>query len=164
MNTTTESLPSVNPCDPACSDHTGLAILYVDPDPVGRRYFRQLFKERFHVLDAADPCSALAVLKRQGAQIGIVILDEALLEERNGLLKNSLAAHPGIIHVVSVGFARLTSDLGAYYEAGQLRHIVKPWDVADVEIKLRRALEFQLLRQRRDACAQPSLMVADAVG
>ncbi|HEX5790392.1 MAG TPA: hypothetical protein VFY13_04525 [Luteolibacter sp.] len=154
----------MNPCEPVRFDHASLAILYVDPDPVGRRYFRQLFKERFHVLDAADPCSALAVLRRQGPQIGVVILDEALLEERNGLLKTSLAAHPGIIHVVSVGFARLTSDLGAYYEADQLRHIIKPWDVAHVEIKLRRALEFQLLRQRRDACARPALMVADGVG
>jgi two-component system NtrC family response regulator len=134
-------------------------ILVVDDDEDLRTQMRWALSDEYEVAVAANRSEALALLK--AVQPGVVTLDLGLPPDERGitegfaLLGDLQAADPAIRIVVVTGRDEREHALQAV-AAGACDYFVKPIDVPELKVVLRRAhLLWQLDRERRQQRPSP---------
>lgn len=133
-------------------DYQRYAILFVDDEANTRKYFRRLFNEKFRILEAEDGVQALEVFRRHSREIGIIVTDQRMPNETGvGFLSKIADDHPDIIKILSTAYSDIDAAIGSVNQAGIFRYITKPWDIPQLEVTLRRAMEFFSVKRERDA-------------
>ena len=133
-------------------DYQRYAILFVDDEEKTRKYFRRLFGEKFRILEAADGVEALDVFRRNANEIGIIVTDQRMPNETGvGFLSKIAGDWPDIIKILSTAYSDIDAAIGSVNHGGIFRYITKPWDIPQLEVTLRRAMEFYIVKRERDA-------------
>ncbi len=133
-------------------DYQRYAILFVDDEANTRKYFRRLFGEKFRILEAEDGVQALAVFRQHAGEIGIIVTDQRMPNETGvGFLSKIANDYPDIIKILSTAYADIDAAIGSVNEGGIFRYITKPWDIPQLEVTLRRSMEFFTVKRERDA-------------
>src|SRR5688572_14064788 len=133
-------------------DYQRYAILFVDDEANTRKYFRRLFGEKFRILEAEDGIEALAVFRRHANEIGIIVTDQRMPNETGvGFLSKIASDWPDIIKILSTAYSDIDAAIGSVNQGGIFRYITKPWDIPQLEVTLRRAMEFFIVKRERDA-------------
>ncbi len=133
-------------------DYQRYAILFVDDEATTRKYFRRLFGEKFRILEAEDGVQALAVFKQHADEIGIIVTDQRMPNETGvGFLSKIADKHPDIIKILSTAYSDIDAAIGSVNQGGIFRYMTKPWDIPQLEVTLRRAMEFFTVKRERDA-------------
>ncbi|MFT3990155.1 MAG: response regulator [Luteolibacter sp.] len=133
-------------------DYQRYAILFVDDEANTRKYFRRLFGEKFRILEAEDGIQALEVFRRHAEEIGIIVTDQRMPNETGvGFLSKIAAQYPDIIKILSTAYSDIDAAIGSVNQGGIFRYMTKPWDVPQLEVTLRRAMEFFTVKRERDA-------------
>ncbi|HVJ47338.1 MAG TPA: response regulator [Luteolibacter sp.] len=133
-------------------DYQRYAILFVDDEATTRKYFRRLFGEKFRILEAEDGVEALAVFKQHADEIGIIVTDQRMPNETGvGFLSKIADKYPDIIKILSTAYSDIDAAIGSVNEGGIFRYMTKPWDIPQLEVTLRRAMEFFTVKRERDA-------------
>jgi CheY-like chemotaxis protein len=133
-------------------DYQRYAILFVDDEATTRKYFRRLFGEKFRILEAEDGVEALAVFKQHADEIGIIVTDQRMPNETGvGFLSKIADKYPEIVKILSTAYSDIDAAIGSVNEAGIFRYMTKPWDIPQLEVTLRRAMEFFTVKRERDA-------------
>lgn len=133
-------------------DYQRYAILFVDDEATTRKYFRRLFGEKFRILEAEDGVEALAVFRQHADEIGIIVTDQRMPNETGvGFLSKIAAKYPDIIKILSTAYSDIDAAIGSVNDAGIFRYMTKPWDIPQLEVTLRRAMEFFTVKRERDA-------------
>ncbi|MFT4177702.1 MAG: response regulator [Luteolibacter sp.] len=133
-------------------DYQRYAILFVDDEANTRKYFRRLFGEKFRILEAEDGIQALEVFRQHADEIGIIVTDQRMPNETGvGFLSKIAAQYPDIIKILSTAYSDIDAAIGSVNQGGIFRYMTKPWDVPQLEITLRRAMEFFTVKRERDA-------------
>ena len=138
--------------DPDAFDYQHYAILFVDDEATTRKYFRRLFKEKFRIMEAEDGVEALKIFREHADEIGIIVTDQRMPNETGiGFLSNISDQHPDIIKILSTAYSDIDAAIGSVNHDGVFRYMTKPWDIPQLEITLRRAMEFFMVKRERDA-------------
>jgi len=138
--------------DPEQYDYQRYAILFVDDEEKTRKYFRRLFGDKFRILEAGDGVEALDVFRRHASEIGIIVTDQRMPNETGvGFLSKIAGDYPDIIKILSTAFSDIDAAIGSVNDGGIFRYITKPWDIPQLEVTLRRAMEFFSVKRERDA-------------
>ncbi|MGC4017094.1 MAG: response regulator [Luteolibacter sp.] len=138
--------------DPEQYDYQRYAILFVDDEEKTRKYFRRLFGDKFRILEAGDGVEALDVFRRHASEIGIIVTDQRMPNETGvGFLSKIAGDYPDIIKILSTAFSDIDAAIGSVNDGGIFRYITKPWDIPQLEVTLRRAMEFFTVKRERDA-------------
>ncbi|MFD0892084.1 response regulator [Luteolibacter ambystomatis] len=138
--------------DPEQYDYQRYAILFVDDEEKTRKYFRRLFGDKFRILEAGDGIEALDVFRRHASEIGIIVTDQRMPNETGvGFLSKIAGDYPDIIKILSTAFSDIDAAIGSVNDGGIFRYITKPWDIPQLEVTLRRAMEFFSVKRERDA-------------
>ncbi len=133
-------------------DYQRYAILFVDDEANTRKYFRRLFSEKFRILEAEDGVQALAVFREHANEIGIIVTDQRMPNETGvGFLSKIAGDYPDIIKILSTAYADIDAAIGSVNQGGIFRYITKPWDIPQLEVTLRRSMEFFTVKRERDA-------------
>lgn len=133
-------------------DYQRYAILFVDDEATTRKYFRRLFGEKFRILEAEDGVQALAVFRQHADEIGIIVTDQRMPNETGvGFLSKIADKYPDVIKILSTAYSDIDAAIGSVNEGGIFRYMTKPWDIPQLEVTLRRAMEFFTIKRERDA-------------
>ncbi len=133
-------------------DYQRYAILFVDDEATTRKFFRRLFGEKFRILEAEDGVEALAVFRQHADEIGIIVTDQRMPRETGvGFLSKIADQYPDIIKILSTAYSDIDAAIGSVNQGGIFRYITKPWDIPQLEVTLRRAMEFFTVKRERDA-------------
>lgn len=133
-------------------DYQRYAILFVDDEANTRKYFRRLFGEKFRILEAEDGVQALDVFRKHANEIGIIVTDQRMPNETGvGFLSKIADDYPDIIKILSTAYSDIDAAIGSVNQGGIFRYITKPWDIPQLEVTLRRAMEFFTVKRERDA-------------
>ncbi|MBC7978986.1 MAG: response regulator [Armatimonadetes bacterium] len=133
-------------------DYQRHAILFVDDEANSRKYFKRLFGSKFWILEAEDGVHALEVFRAHANEIGIIVTDQRMPNETGvGFLSKIAADYPEVIKILSTAYADIDAAIGSVNQGGIFRYITKPWDIPELEITLRRSMEFFIVKRERDA-------------
>ncbi len=132
-------------------DYQQYAILFVDDEEKTRKYFRRLYGETFRILEAADGVEALSVFRAHAAEIGIIVTDQRMPNETGvGFLTKIADQWPDVVKILSTAYSDLDAAIGSVNKGGIYRYITKPWEVSELEVTLRRAMEFFIVKRERN--------------
>lgn len=133
-------------------DYQRYAILFVDDEANTRKYFKRLFGDKFRILEAEDGVQALTVFRQHANEIGIIVTDQRMPNETGvGFLSKIAEDYPDIIKILSTAYSDIDAAIGSVNEGGIFRYMTKPWDIPQLEVTLRRAMEFYTVKRERDA-------------
>lgn len=133
-------------------DYQRYAILFVDDEANTRKYFKRLFSEKFRILEAGDGVEALQVFRHHAKEIGIIVTDQRMPNETGvGFLSKIAEDYPDIIKILSTAYSDIDAAIGSVNQGGIFRYMTKPWDIPQLEVTLRRAMEFFTVKRERDA-------------
>lgn len=129
-------------------DYQRYAILFVDDEEKTRKYFRRLYGETFRILEASDGVEALSVFRAHAAEIGIIVTDQRMPNETGvGFLSKISEQWPDVVKILSTAYSDLDAAISSVNKGGIYRYITKPWEVSELEVTLRRAMEFYLVKR-----------------
>ena len=132
-------------------DYQRFAILFVDDEANSRKYFHRLFGRKFRILEASDGVEALDTFRQNAEDIAIIVTDQRMPNETGvGFLSKISGDYPDVIKILSTAYADIDAAIGSVNRGGIFRYITKPWDIPELEITLRRAMEFFLIKRERD--------------
>lgn len=132
-------------------DYKRFAILFVDDEEKARKYFRRLFGETFRVLEAADGNEAYEVFQEHADEIGLIVTDQRMPNETGTGFLARLGEEAGnVVKILSTAYADLEAAIDSVNRGGIYRYITKPWDIPELEVTLKRAMEFFIVKHERD--------------
>lgn len=141
-------------------DYQKFAILFVDDEANARKYFRRLFGEKFRILEAGDGAEALTVFRKHAAEIGVIVTDQRMPNETGIELLSKIAEeHPDVVKILSTAYADIDTALGSINQGRIYHFMTKPWDIPKMEVTLRRAMEFFMMKRERDALLGTKMQV-----
>ncbi|MEO0017904.1 MAG: hypothetical protein RLZZ522_1187 [Verrucomicrobiota bacterium] len=134
------------------NDYQRYAILFVDDEANTRKYFRRLFGDKFRILEAEDGVVAQSVFRQHAAEIGIIVTDQRMPNETGvGFLSKIAGDYPDVIKILSTAYSDIDAAIGSVNQGEIFRYVTKPWDIPQLEVTLRRAMEFFCVKRERDA-------------
>lgn len=151
-------------------DYKKFAILFVDDEEQALKYFRMAFDQEFRILTAASVDEAWQILTSGTVPVGIVISDQRMPGRVGTELLGEVRRHyPEIVRMLTTAYADMDAAIEAVNSGAIFKYLVKPWDIRDLRITLRHAMEYFLLRRERDLLLREKLsslqqlLVADRV-
>lgn len=151
-------------------DYKEFAILFVDDEEQARKYFRLAFENDFKVLTAPSVDAAWELVTAAAPPIGVIVTDQRMPEKTGtDLLGRVRRTHPDIVRILATAYADLEAAIDAVNSGAIFKYLVKPWEVRELRITLRHAMEYFLLRRERDLLLKAKLsslehlLVADRV-
>lgn len=130
-------------------DYHRYSILIVDEEPTIRNYFYRLFCQKFEVLTASSSGQALTLLQSAKPEVAVVMTRQAKADE--DFLGTLADCYPDVVRILSVSYPEIDVIIGLVNHAGTFRYVISPWDVPQLEVTLRRAIEFYTVKRERDA-------------
>lgn len=132
------------------TDYQTHAVLFVDDEPKSRKYFQRLYGGSFRIIEAADGVEALKVFRARHEEIGVIVTDQRMPNDTGtGFLAKISGSHPDVVKILSTAYSDLDAAIDAVNRGGIYRYITKPWDVSELELTLRRAMELFLMTRER---------------
>jgi len=120
-------------------------VLVVDDEEGVRASFRVLLEDECAVLEAEDGEQALEVLRRH--EVDVVMLDQRLPGEPGiDVLSRIKALDPSVVVVLATAVREVRTAVEAI-KRGAYDYITKPFDVEDIELLVRRALDKRALER-----------------
>ena len=133
-------------------DYKAFSILYVDDETMSLKYFKANFEEHFSILTASSALEGFEIFEKNINQIGMIITDQRMPGETGvELLEKVRQRRPKIIRMLATAYSDIDAAVAAVNTGAIYKYISKPWDQQDLEITLRRAMEFFIVQRERDA-------------
>lgn len=132
-------------------DYQKYLVLFVDDEDKTRKYFKRLFGDAFRIILASDGVEALEVLQQHLDEVGLIVTDQRMPNETGlAFLEKASKLKPSLVRILSTAYADIETAIDSVNKGGVYRYVTKPWDVADFEVTLRRAMEYFMLQTERN--------------
>lgn len=141
-------------------DYKRFAILYVDDEEKSLRQFTRALGDTFRIYTAPSAEEGLKLLEQHLTEIGLLMSDQRMPGMQGvQLLERARELQPRIIRMLATAYTDLEAAIDAVNNGAIYKYISKPWDVTDLEITLKRGLEFFIVQRERDALMREKLSV-----
>jgi two-component system probable response regulator PhcQ len=138
--------------DSRSPDYKRHVILFVDDEEKARKYFHRLFDESFRILDACDGVEALRTYREHADEIGVIVTDQRMPNQTGSEFLAQLGEGArNVVKILSTAYADLEAAVDSVNRGGIYRYVSKPWDIPDMELTLKRALELYDIKRERDS-------------
>ncbi|WP_411846554.1 response regulator [Roseibacillus persicicus] len=139
-------------------------VLFVDDEEKTRKAFTRLFQDEFKILLAGDGAEGFEVFMERQDEIGVIITDQKMPRETGvQFLAKVAAVDEDVVRILSTAYAELDAAVAGVNEGGIYRYVTKPWDVPELEITLRRAMELFSLRKQQASHDSTGSLDVDSV-
>mgnify|MGYP005858424097 CR=1 FL=1 len=141
-------------------DYKRFSILYVDDEEKSLKYFLRAFGDQFRILTATNAADGFAILQQHRDDIGLLITDQRMPGEKGvQLLERARQLNPRIIRVLATAYSDLDAAIQAVNTGAIYKYVTKPWEIPQLEVTLRRGLEFFMVQRERDTLLREKLSV-----
>lgn len=151
-------------------DYKKFAILYVDDEEKSLKYFTRAFSEKFRVFTAIDAQEGFKIFDEHKDEIAIFMTDQRMPGEKGvQLLERVRSIRPSVIRILVTAYTDAEVAIDAVNSGSIYKYVSKPWDIPELGVTLRRAVEFFLIQRERDfllrekLSAMEKLVVVDRV-
>lgn len=125
-------------------------VLFVDDEEKTRKAFARLFQDEFKILLAGDGAEGFEIFQERKDEIGVIVTDQKMPRETGVQFLTKVAeVDTDVVRILSTAYAELDAAVAGVNEGGIYRYVTKPWDVPELEITLRRAMELFSLRKQQ---------------
>ena len=132
-------------------DYQRFAILYVDDEEKSLKYFTRAFNDTFRIFTATNAQDGYRLLEEHKDEIGIIMSDQRMPGEQGvQFLERARRLRPQIIRMLVTAYADLDAAIAAVNAGAIYKYVTKPWDVPDLQMTLKRGMEFYLVQLERD--------------
>ncbi len=139
-------------------DYGKFAILYVDDEEMSLKYFARAFRDKFRVLGAANAQDGYRLLEQNLGEIALVMTDQRMPGEKGvQFLDRARRLHPKSIRILTTAYSDLEVAIEAVNSGAIYKYVTKPWDIPQLEMTLKRALEFFIVQRERDLLLREKL-------
>jgi FixJ family two-component response regulator len=140
-------------------DYRHHLVLFVDDEAKTRKYFSKLFGKVFRIVLAEDGVAGLERFREYQDEIGVVITDQRMPNESGTeFLEKVALLKPNVVRILSTAFADIDAAVDSVNKGGIYRYITKPWEVPELEVTLRRAMELYMVRLEREELIRQKMM------
>jgi two-component system probable response regulator PhcQ len=141
-------------------DYKKYAILYVDDEEKSLKYFTMAFEKQFRVYTALNAQEGFRLLEEHRDEIGLLLTDQRMPGEKGvQLLERARQLRPQILRFLVTAYADMDAAVAAVNSGAIYKYVSKPWDIPQLEMTLRRALEFFMVQKERDNLLREKLSV-----
>jgi two-component system probable response regulator PhcQ len=141
-------------------DYKKFAILYVDDEEKSLKYFTRAFSDQFRIFTAVNAEEGFKLFEQHKDDIAILITDQRMPGEKGvQLLEKVRQLRPRVIRMLATAYSDLEAAISAVNTGAIYKYVHKPWDVPQLEVTLKRALEFFLVQMERDHLLREKLSV-----
>jgi two-component system probable response regulator PhcQ len=141
-------------------DYKRFVVLYVDDEEMSLKYFTRAFSNTFRVLTAPNATAGYRLLEDHQDEIAVVMTDQRMPGEQGvQFLERARRLRPQIIRILATAFADLDAAIGAVNTGAIYKYVTKPWDPQDLELTLKRSIEFFSVQVERDRLLREKLSV-----
>lgn len=127
------------------------SILYIDDEEKALKYFRMAFSPKFTILTASSGEEGLALLRKESGKIGVVVSDQRMPgmigADVLGVVREEF---PQVVRILTTAYSDLQSAILAVNKGYIYQYVVKPWEVAELEMVLRRAVDYYHILSERN--------------
>ncbi|MBC2601360.1 response regulator [Puniceicoccus vermicola] len=130
-------------------------ILYVDDEEKALKYFAKAFGRTFTVHTATNPKEGLEILEREAENIPLIVSDQRMPETTGvEFLTQVRARYPEKIRILTTAYSDLDSAIQSVNQGRIYQYVVKPWDLQELQMILRRAYDYySILTERNELMA-----------
>lgn len=141
-------------------DYKKFAILYVDDEEKSLKYFARAFEDTFRIYTAPNAQEGFKVLQEHADEIGLLMTDQRMPGEKGvWLLEKARQLRPHIIRILATAYSDMDAAVAAVNTGAIYKYVNKPWDPPQLEVTLRRGLEFFMVQRERDTLLREKLSV-----
>ncbi len=139
-------------------DYKRFAILYVDDEQLSLKYFRRAYDTKFRIYTAIDAKEGYNLFEQHKDEIAILITDQRMPGEKGvQLMERIRHLRPKTIRILTTAFSDIEAAVDAVNSGAVYKYITKPWDIPQLEMTLRRAIEFYIVQNERDQLLREKL-------
>jgi FixJ family two-component response regulator len=139
-------------------------VLFVDDEAKTRKYFAKLFGKNFRVVLAEDGVAGLERFREFQEEIGVVVTDQRMPNESGtDFLEKVALLKPNVVRILSTAYADIDAAVDSVNKGGIYRYITKPWEVPELEVTLKRAMELYTVRLEREELVRQKMMSVDTL-
>ena len=141
-------------------DYKKYAILYVDDEEKSLKYFTRGFREKFRIFTASSAQEGYRIFEENKDDIGLLLTDQRMPGEKGvQLLEKVRQLRPRTIRILVTAYSDMDAAIDAVNSGAIYKYVRKPWDMAELEVTLKRGLEFFMVQQERDQLMREKLSV-----
>ena len=151
-------------------DYKKFAILYVDDEEKSLKYFARAFEDQFRIFTAVNAADGLRLLEEHKDDIGLLMTDQRMPGEKGvWLLEKARQLRPRIVRILATAYSDMDAAVAAVNTGSIYKYVSKPWDPPQLEITLKRGLEFFMVQGERDQLLREkmsvlhNMMIADRI-
>ncbi len=127
------------------------AILYVDDEEKSLKSFERAFSNQFRILTAANAAAGFEILQTHKDDIGVLMTDQRMPGQKGvELLEKTRQLRPRVIRILVTAYSDFEAVIQAVNTGAIYKYVSKPWDVNDLGLTLRHALQFFMVQRERD--------------
>jgi two-component system probable response regulator PhcQ len=152
------------------NEYKTFAILYVDDEEKSLKYFTRAFEDQFRIFTAANAQDGFKLLEEHKDDIGLLMTDQRMPGEKGvWLLEKARQLRPRIVRILATAFSDMEAAVAAVNTGAIYKYVTKPWDPPQLEITLKRGLEFFSVQRERDQLLREkmsvlhNMMIADRI-
>jgi two-component system probable response regulator PhcQ len=134
-------------------DYKKFAVLYVDDEDRSLTNFARAYSENFRILTASNAQEGFKLFEQHAEEIGILMTDQRMPGEKGvWLLERARQLRPRVLRILVTAFADMDAAIAAVNEGAIYKYLNKPWDPVQLELTLRRGLNFSWCRRSGTSC------------
>ncbi|MBI4658031.1 MAG: response regulator [Verrucomicrobia bacterium] len=142
----------------ATYDYKRFAILYVDDEEKALKYFKKAFEPHFRILTATNAADGFRILQEHRDAVAVLMTDQRMPGEQGvQLLERARQLRPRILRILATAYSDINAAIDAVNTGAIYKYITKPWKIPELEMTLRRGLEFFMVQQERDQLLKEKL-------
>ncbi len=132
-------------------DYKKFYILYVDDEEKSLKYFREIFGDKFNTLTASSAEEGFRILTENADKIAILMTDQRMPGEKGiQLLEKARQLKPRVIRILATAYSDMETAIESVNTGAIYKYVTKPWDIPQLEITLKRGMEFFVVQSERD--------------
>jgi two-component system, probable response regulator PhcQ len=132
-------------------DYKKFYVLYVDDEEKSLKYFREAFGDKVAVLTAPNAEEGLRILKENQDKIAVLMTDQRMPGEKGiQLLEKTRQLRPKILRILVTAYSDLETAIESVNTGAIYKYVTKPWDIPQLEVTLKRGIEFFIVQNERD--------------
>jgi CheY-like chemotaxis protein len=136
-------------------------ILFVDDEEKIRKMFKKLVEPYYGVLLAEDVPSAIEILETEADNIGVILTDQRMPGQLGAdLLRQTKTDYPALVRMLTTAYSDLEDAIDAVNTGEIYRYIHKPWNIDELMIDLRLAMNLFELQGDRQLLIDQKLSVS----
>ncbi len=141
-------------------DYKKYYVLYVDDEEKSLKYFRETFGDKFSILTAPNAEEGFRILRENQDHVAVLITDQRMPGQKGiQLLEKSRQLNPRVIRILVTAYSDLETAIDSVNTGAIYKYVTKPWDIPQLEVTLRRCIEFFIVQKERDQLLREKLSV-----